>query len=259
MRQRRISCSPQQWRLMTEGVKEQEPLAAPVKEERPQLASDNARENFRRLEQAKEEERERRVKAEMENALMKQRLEMLERANQPIEKDPLADVQDYVDPVSLKAVLSQERQRLKKEAEEIADKKLREWKEQEYKQNHMQRLKSEYPDFGNVMTEENVVKFEQSYPEFVQSLLHIQDDYERKKLAYNFFKRNTPKEETKSSIKEKVEENAKNPYHIPSGSGIPAAVEYDLKSKSAREAAYAKLKAAQKNPIGGHGGSSIQR
>jgi len=242
---------------MTEGVKEQEPLAAPVKEERPQLASDNARENFRRLEQAKEDERERRVKAEMENALMKQRLEMLEKANQPADKDPLADVQDYVDPTSLKAAFAQERRHLKKEAEEIAEKKLREWKEQEHKQNHVQRLKSEFSDFGNVMTEENVVKFEQTHPEFVQSLLHIQDDYERKRLAYNFFKRNMPKEEVRSSIKEKVEENAKNPYHIPSGSGIPAAVEYDLKSKSARDAAYAKLKAAQRNPIGG--GSSTQK
>ncbi len=245
---------------MIEGVNEQASLAEPVKEERPQLASDNARENFRRLENAKDEERERRIKAEMENALMKQRLEMLEKANQPVERDALADVQDYVDPTSLKAAFAQERRHLKREAEEIAEKKLREWKEQEHKQNHVQRLRSEFPDFGNVMTEENVVKFEQTHPEFVQSLLHIQDDYERKKLAYNFFKRNAPKqEEPKPSIKEKVEENNRNPFYIPSGSGVPSAVDFDLKSPQARQAAYAKLKAAQKNPIGGNGGSSTHR
>lgn len=237
---------------MTEGVKEQEPLAPPVEKPTQQI-SDNARENFRRLEQAKEEERERRIKAEMDAALMKQRLEMLEMQNKPQEKDPLADVQDYVDPASLKAAFAQERQRLNKEAEAIADRKLNEWKKQEEKLNHLSRLKSEYPDFGSVVNEDNVVRFEQSHPEFVQSLLHIEDAYERKKLAYNFFKRMGTPEVQKPSISEKVEENRKNPYMIPSGSGMPAAVEYDLKSPQARNAAYAKLKAAQRNPIGNSG------
>jgi len=244
---------------MTEGVKEQGPLAEPVQNEKPQLTSDNSREHFRRLEQSKEDERERRVKAEMENALMKQRLEMLEMQNRPQEKDPLADVQDFVDPTSLKAAFAQERRHLKKEAEDIADKKLKEWKQQEEKSNHMNRLKSEYPDFGSVVNQDNVVRFEQSHPEFVQSLLHVTDDYERKKLAYNFFKRNAQPEAPKPSIKEKVEENRTNPYMIPSGSGTPTAVDYDLKSPQARQAAYAKLKAAQRNPLGGSSGHAAQR
>lgn len=244
---------------MSEGVKEQD-AAALVKEDKPQpVFSDKARENFERLEKSKEEERERRVKAEMEAALMKQRLEMLEQRLQPQESDPLDGVEDYVDKDRFKAALEQNNRRLNREAEEIADRKLREWKQQEHKENHMQRLKSEFPDFGQVMTADNVVKFEETHPEFVQSLMHIQDDYERKRLAYNFFKRNTPKEEPRQSIKERVEENKLNPYHIPSGSGVPSAMEYDLKSKSARDAAYAKLKAAQKNPIGGNGGSANQR
>lgn len=245
---------------MTDGVKEQVPLAAPVESEKPQLASDNARENFRRLEQAKEEERERRVKAEMEAALMKQRLEMLEMQNRPQERDPLADVQDFVDPASLKAAFAQERQRLTKEAENIADRKLKEWKQQEEKSNHMSRLKSEFPDFGTVLNQDNVVRFEQTHPEFVQSLLYVEDDYERKKLAYNFFKRNMAQQEApRQTIKEKVEENKTNPYMIPTGSGNPSAMEYDLKSPQARQAAYAKLKAAQKNPIGGNSGQSAPR
>lgn len=238
---------------MSEGVKEQD-AAALVKEDKPQpVFSEKARENFERLERAKEEERERRVKAEMDAALLKQRLEMLEQKLQPQEQDPLDGVEDYVDKDRFKAAIEQNNRRLKKEAEEIAERKLKEWKQQEYQQTHMQRLQSEYPDYGQIMTQDNVARFEQSHPEFVQSLLHIQDDYERKKLAYNFFKRNTPKEEPKPSIKEKVEENKTNPYYIPSGSGVPSAVEFDLKSKSAREAAYAKLKAAQKNPIGSGG------
>jgi hypothetical protein len=61
---------------------------------------------------------------------------------------------------------------------------------------------------------------------------------------------NAPKKEEKISIKEKVEENTKNPYYIPSSASIPSAVDFDIKSPQARRQAYEKLKAAQRNPIG---------
>lgn len=233
---------------MSEGV--QADLAESVKEDKPQSTmSDNARENFRRLEEAKEAERERRVQAEQESALLKQRLEMLEQRNQPKEVDPLDEDEDY-DPKRLKAALDQRERRFKKEAEEIATRKFEEYKNKEQKQNHMSRLKSENHDYDSVMTTENIVALEKANPEFVQSLMRISDDYERKKLAYNYLKR-TQAVSKAPSIKEKVEENSKNPYHIPAGSGVPAAVDFDLKSPQARQAAYAKLKAAQRQPIGG--------
>lgn len=235
---------------MTEDVNTQENVTP---EQKPEVAfSENARQNFARLEKAKEDERERRIKAEMEHALMKQKLEMLEARNQPQEKDPLDDVVDYVDPANYKADQERRERRLKKEAEEIAERKFREFKQLDEQQNHMQRLQYEHSDYKDVMNETNVVALEQTNPEFVQSLLHIKDDYERKKLAYNFIKRSrNATQEVKPSIKDKIEENARNPYLIPSGSGTPSAVEYDLKSPAARSAAYAKLKAAQRNPIGG--------
>lgn len=219
----------------------------------PEVAfSENARQNFARLEKAKDDERERRIKAEMESALIKQKLEMLEARNQPQEKDPLDDVVDYVDPTNYRADQDRREKRLKKEAEEIAERKFREFKQQDEQQNHMQRLQFEYPDLKDILNETNVVALEQANPEFVQSLLHIKDDYERKKLAYNFIKRGrVVPQHAVSSIKDKIEENATNPYFIPPTSGTPSAVDYDLKSPAARQAAYAKLKAAQRNPIGG--------
>jgi hypothetical protein len=235
---------------MTEDVNTQAPVNP---EQKPEAAfSENARQNFARLEKAKEDERERRIKAEMDHALLKQKLEMLEARNQPQERDPLEDVVDYVDPTNYRADQERREKRLKKEAEEIAERKFREFKQLDEQQNHMQRLQQEHNDYKEVMNEGNIVALEQTNPEFVQSLLHIKDDYERKKLAYNFIKRNravTP--EARPSIKDKIEENARNPYLIPSGSGTPSAVEYDLKSPAARSAAYAKLKAAQRNPLGG--------
>lgn len=235
---------------MTEDVNTQE---AVTPEQKPEAAfSENARQNFARLEKAKEDERERRIKAEMDHALLKQKLEMLEARNQTPERDPLDDVVDYVDPTNYRADQDRREKRLKKEAEEIAERKFREFKQLDEQQNHMYRLQQEHNDYKEVMNEGNIVALEQTNPEFVQSLLHIKDDYERKKLAYNFIKRNravTP--EARPSIKDKIEENARNPYLIPSGSGTPSAVEYDLKSPAARSAAYAKLKAAQRNPLGG--------
>ena len=239
---------------MQEDVNQPE-IVTPAQEQPASGLSDKARENFARLEKAKEEAAERAHKAEMEAALLKQRLDDMEARLKPKEQeiDPLDTIEDFIDPKSLRATLDHREKRLKREAEEIAERKLQEWKAKEHQQNHINRLKSEYPDFSEVMTEKNVMAVEQSNPEFVQSLLHIKDDYERKKLAYNFFKRVLPKEapqEQKASIKERVEENQRNPYFIPAGSGTPSAVDFDLKSPQARQAAYAKLKAAQRRPLG---------
>jgi len=56
-------------------------------------------------------------------------------------------------------------------------------------------------------------------------------------------------EET-TSIKDKIEENSKNPFYIPPSAATPAAVDFDVKSPQARRQAYEKLKQAQRNPIG---------
>jgi hypothetical protein len=79
--------------------------------------------------------------------------------------------------------------------------------------------------------------------------MQIPDEYARRKVVYELLKREKPKGE-EPSIKSKVEENAKNPFYIAPGIGTPAAVDYDLNTPSSKAAAYAKLKAAQRRPIG---------
>lgn len=239
---------------MEDGVKNE--LAESAQAATPAI-SESARENFRRLEALRDAERERAFKAETESALLKQKLELYEQKNAP-ESDPLDGVEDYVDPTRHKASLAALEKRMKREAEEIAERKLREYRNKEHQTNHMQRLKSEFNDFSAVMTQENVVALEAENPEFVQSLLHIQDDYERKKLAYNFMKRSKKaltSSEPPPSIKSKVAENQANHYYHPTSTATPApqmdAVEFDISTPKARQAAYAKLKTAQRRPIGG--------
>ena len=231
---------------MEESVKTQE-TAAPVSQE-------NAKElNFRKLEASREEEREKRIRAEMEAQHLKQRIEALEQRDRPPEIDPLENLStdDLLDPNRLKVTLQnkmlKERNQYKKEAEQMTRQIL----DEERKKDFMGRLKSNYRDYDDVMTQDNINTLGQSNPEFVRSLNHVSDDYERGELIYTYLKRNHKKEEPKPSIKDKVEENAKNPYLINSSIGTPApsAIDFDVSSKAAREAAYARLKKAQKNPI----------
>lgn len=234
---------------MTEGVKEQVIAEPEVKKE--SQAEISARDtNFRRLENQRDEERERRIRAEMEAQLLKQRMDQIEKQLQQPEIDPLDGVEEYVDPKRLKAVLEKQRTALNKEAEEIAERKVRELRDQEYKQNHLSRLRSEFRDYDDVMNENNIAKLEQTNPVFLKAVLQVQDDYERKKLAYEYLKQSQPKVDPKPSIKEQVEENLKNPYHIPSGSGHGMGVEFDIRSTQARKDAYDKLKQAQRRPVG---------
>jgi hypothetical protein len=206
--------------------------------------------NFRRLEAARDSEREARIRAEMHSQRMEEELKNIKDMLQPKESDPLDSSEDYVDGVRLKAKLEKERASYEKKAVDIARNTYEQIQLEEKKKNFLGRLKSEHSDYDQIMSENNVINLEKQNPHFVQAILKIDDEYDRRKLAYEYLKANQAPKETFQSIKDKVAENASNPYYIPAGSGTPTAIEFDTKSASSREAAYAKLKAAQKRPIG---------
>lgn len=234
---------------MTDGVIDQE-IVRPEDKSQPQTGiSDKARENFARLEQAKQVEREARIRAEMERDLLKRQIEQ---ANAPKEVDPLDGVEDYIDKDRLQLIREKDKAAFKKEAEEIANRTYEARKRDEDKKNYLPKLKQQFADYDEVMNEKNIADLEDKAPAFLKSVLKIDDDYERRLLTYEYLKsQSKPKaEETpRPSIRDKVEENLKNPHYIPAGSGTPSAVEFDVKSKAARDQAYAKLKAAQRRPI----------
>lgn len=231
---------------MDESVKNQDIAAPDNKESSKEF-------NFRRLETEREKEREARIRAEMEAQMLKQQIAQIEQRLAPKENDPLDHISDddVLDKKTFVQKLEKEKERLRKEAEKIVDEKLEQKFKQKEASSYEQRLRQEFNDFDKVLNQDSIVKLQESNPEFLQSLMYVQDDYERRKLAYQFLKKNQPKQEEKSSIKEKVEQNQRNPYMIPYESGAtPSAIDFDIKSKAARDAAYARLKSAQKRPVG---------
>jgi len=206
-------------------------------------------ENFRRLETARDSEREARIRAEVQNENLRRELEQIRISLQPKEVDPLDEVEDYVDPARLKAKLKSVESNFERKAEEIARKTYEKHKADDEKKNFHQRLKSEFHDFDEVMTPQNIQKLVETDPVFMEMIAELGDDYKMRQKVYKKLKSHPM--EAKQSIKEKVEANLSNPYFIPATVGTPSALEFDLNSKSARESAYAKLKSAQRNPIGG--------
>jgi len=236
---------------MTEGVQDQE-IATPDKSSSP---SDKEL-NFRRLEALRDSEREGRIRAEIQAESLKAELNRLAQSLVPPEKDPLDDAEEYVDSTRLKQKLAQERAASERRAKEIAKETYEHHRLEDEKKNYLNRLRLEFRDFDDVMTPESIGALEKNEPSFVKAVKQIPDDYEKCKLAYEHLKgKAAVPQAPRQSIKETVEENARNPYYIPPGSGNPSAVEFDIRSKEAREQAYAKLKAAQRRPLQGGGPS----
>lgn len=239
---------------MTDGVINQE--SANPEATKPLEGQSDKEINFRRLEAAREAEREARIRAEMQTESMRNELQEIKQMLQPKEIDPLDGAEDYVDPARLRAKLEKVNANLKKEAKEIAKQTFREEREQEDKRNFLQRLKAQLPDYDQVMNEANIANLERIDPVFLETVLEVPDEYARRMKTYKKLKSIqsafAAKAEEKPSIREKVEENSKNPYYIPPSMATPtaSAADFDISSKAARTAAYDKLKAAQRKPIG---------
>ncbi len=237
---------------MTEGVNNQVSANPEEKVVQTESLSDKER-NFRRLEAARDQERDARIRAQMESEELKRRLDHIEQMMQPKERDPLDDMQDIsdLDQNKFKAILSDREAKLERKAKQIAKTAIQEHEQEKKKTNFREELRRQHQDYDTVMNEQTIAYFSEREPEAVEAITAIEDPYVRCEKAYNFFKKRMPSNEPKQSIKEKVEENAQNPYMIPVGSGsVPSAIEFDVRSPSAQKDAYAKLKAAQRRPIG---------
>jgi len=244
---------------MNEGVKDQA-TAKPEEKgaQTPQNASDKEL-NFRRLEASRDLEREARIRAEMQVDNLKKEFDNLKVMLQPKEKDPLEEIEDLqdLDKHKLREILLKREQQLQKKFEETLPQKIEELERNKRRTNFRDELRKTYPDYDHVMNQDVIAAIQEREPETVERISNIKDPYERCEQAYLFFKtvkkymEPTHKQEDSPSIKDKVEENMQNLYFIPSGQGTPPpAVEFDVKSKASRQAAYDRLKAAQRRPIG---------
>ena len=190
----------------------------------------------------------------MESEELKKRLDHIEQMMQPKEKDLLDDMQDItdLDPAKFRAILSDREAKQERKAEQIAKAAIQKHEQEKKKTNFREELRRQHQDYDTVMNEQTIAYFSERDPEAVEAITAIEDPYVRCEKAYNYFKKRMPAKEDKLSIKEKVEENSQNPYMIPVGSGVPpqGAINFDVRSLTAQKAAYAKLKEAQRRPIG---------
>lgn len=233
---------------MTESVTEED-VANPDKEAGHESV-DNKELNFRRLEAERQKDREARLKAEWESQQLKQEIHNMKEMLKPKEKDPLDD--EDIDPdlrSKLQKIRERDRQELLKASRDIARQTFEEEKGRDKRENPIGVLRKEYADYDQYMNDSTIQELEQTHPEFTQALLNMSDDYERRKLAYNFVKKNKSQKPT-VSVQDKVKENQQNPYYTPASAGTPSAADFDIRSPAAREAAYRQLKANQKRPIG---------
>jgi hypothetical protein len=243
---------------MTEGVIEQTAAKSEEKvaQENQQLSDKEL--NFRRLEAARDKEREERIRAEMQAQHLERELENIKTMLTPKEKDPLDEIQDFseLDREKLRAILAQREAQIEKKIEKNLATKFEEFERNKRRANFRDELRRTYNDYDTVMNENVIAQIQEREPEAVEAISAIEDPYVRCEKAYHFFKKRmaaTPREDS-PSIKEKVKENMQNSYFLPSGTGSPPskmdAIEFDVRSQQAKKAAYEKLKAAQRRPIG---------
>lgn len=168
------------------------------------------------------------------------------------QRDVWDDIPDgeLIDKDKLRRTLERERANVRKEAEEIARAAFQKID----KENFAYKLKSQYPDYDQVLTRDNAQKLEERDPEYAALLTEVSDDFKRRELAYKRIKKMLNEQKPpETKAQEVVNENKKsNYYYSPVGQGAmnnPYAFEFDVRSPEARTAAYAKLKAAQKRSL----------
>ncbi len=239
---------------MIEGVTENQALANPDEVQLQKESQSNKELNFRRLEAQRDQEKEARMRAEMQTDMLRKEFESLKTMMTPKEKDPLDEIQDLseLDPRKLKEILSKRDTAIRKEAEDSALRRLEERQKELKRTNFRDVLREKYDDYDEVMNKDVVASIQEQEPDAIDALSSIEDPYVRCEKAYKFIKKRIGNhaQEQKNTIKDTVEENMRNPYMIPGSSGSPSAVDFDVKSPAAKKAAYAKLKAAQRRPLG---------
>lgn len=181
--------------------------------------------------------------------LIQQQAGMLEQLRNPQQhRDAWDDIPDgeLIDKSKMQKILEREREKLKKETEAIA----RETYQRIDRESFQQKLRHQYPDYESVVNAESAKELEEKDPEYAALLMELDDEYKKRDLAYRRIKKLQQAKPAAIPAQQIVDENKKaNHYFQPAGQGAmqnPYAFEFDVRSKEAREKAYAKLKSAQK-------------
>lgn len=199
--------------------------------------------HFAKLRQAKEKAEYVAEQERQERLRLQQEIDSLRNKHlNPSQDEDDEDDVSYVDSKFLKKTIKKLESDFERRVEEKLSKKL----DDENRRNFMFKLKSEYQDFDQVLTEETAAKLEQANPKLAAMILNIPDEYQRRAMAYEaiktagLHKKAEPKE--KESIQEKINQNQRSLYYIPPATGHSSSEVGADFSKEGRKAAYEKLK-----------------
>lgn len=193
--------------------------------------------NFAQIRKQLDQERLARQQAEEKaNQLMQQHVQQKQNAD-----DDDGDDEPYVDKKRLKKELVKVVQQTSTETENkiqnAVQKALAEERKNQWLENN--------PDFYEVMN--HAQKFADKAPGLAKTILAMPDNFERQQLVYENIKTLGfhKKEEPKSTVQDRVNQNQRNPYYQPSGIGTaPYAAAADY-SPTGQKTSYDKMKELQ--------------
>lgn len=190
--------------------------------------------NFEKLRKQLDQERAEKVK-------MQERIEALERTSRPAKSDDDDDSDEpYIDQKTFSKKMSKFESQIEEKIDKRAEEKARLMLDNEKQQDYVKRN----PDFGQVLTQENIQRFANEHPAIAERMLKMPDTFDRQALLYEQIKTlQSQKKATdeKSAIQQKIDQNKKSPFYQPSGMGSsPYAAAGDF-SPTGQKSAYEKL------------------
>jgi hypothetical protein len=222
---------------------DQNSVTADVATATPAAANTDKELNFAQLRKQKDQLA---YQLEAERAQRNQEIEALKAQMQELKshRSRVEDEEDSSEPYVDNKRLDRKLQSLEQKFDRKVEERARAIVNEENQKNFMVRLRSEYKDFDDVLTEDNAAKLEQTNPKLAQLILNVPDEYQRRLMAYEAIKLAGFNKKAEPVMQAKVDQNARNPYYHPqsSGSGTPTMGDF---SKAGQKAAYEKMKALQ--------------
>ena len=165
--------------------------------------------NFKKFREAREKDRQAKLEAERLALKREQEAKVLKEALEAaLNKKPVQEPEydDY------NADVKKEVQKQIEAYHQAAEKKRHE----EEAKNLPNKIVEVYPDFHQVLSQENIDYLEYHYPEVSKSLSYMPESMEKYSTIYSFAKKHLPGEAMKKNIK-KAEANLRKPQSLSSG------------------------------------------
>lgn len=212
----------------------------PVEQSQEQKPSDKEY-NFAQIRKQLEQERAARQQAEEKAHQLMQEHARMQQQRPPDDVDD-DDDEPYVD----KKRLKKEQVKLVKQISSDTDNKIQTAVQQALAEERRAMWLKGNPDFYEIMG--HAQTFAEKDPELAETILSMPDTFERQKLVYKNIKALGlhKKEEPKTSVQDKINQNQRSPYYQPSGIGTaPYASQSDF-SPVGQKNSYDKMKELQK-------------